>query len=177
MACSRCLPFSMGCLFLLALSVGIAMVGLVSSSSFDELFQPGWAMDHFIYEGELLKMKLDNYSVAADDNARRCSSSGEKRYWWDEPTMSALNLHQSHQLLWVRANHMIYDYCTDTASVTGTLTGTSKRLNNEQSGAMLTQPKEKLGMVDPETSNEEWRVQSSRGTGFEYLGMVGRVHC
>ncbi|RVW26803.1 Xyloglucan endotransglucosylase/hydrolase protein 9 [Vitis vinifera] len=51
-------------------------------------------------------------AVAADDNAKRCSSSGEKRYWWDEPTLAELNLHQSHQLLWVRANHMVYDYCT-----------------------------------------------------------------
>ena len=54
-------------------------------------------------------------AVAADDNAKRCSSSGEKRYWWDEPTLAELNLHQSHQLLWVRANHMVYDYCTDSA--------------------------------------------------------------
>ncbi|KAL3574545.1 hypothetical protein D5086_025158 [Populus alba] len=54
-------------------------------------------------------------SIAADDNAKKCSSSGEKRYWWDEPTLSALNVHQSHQLLWVRANHMTYDYCSDTA--------------------------------------------------------------
>ncbi|MCD7469391.1 Xyloglucan endotransglucosylase/hydrolase protein 9 [Datura stramonium] len=54
-------------------------------------------------------------TVAATENARRCSSSGEKRYWWDEPVMSELSVHQSHQLIWVRANHMVYDYCTDTA--------------------------------------------------------------
>ncbi|XP_010267848.1 PREDICTED: xyloglucan endotransglucosylase/hydrolase protein 9 [Nelumbo nucifera] len=51
-------------------------------------------------------------TVAADENAKRCSSS-EKKYWWDQPVMSELNLHQSHQLLWVRANHLVYDYCTD----------------------------------------------------------------
>lgn len=45
----------------------------------------------------------------------KCSSNGDKRYWWDEPTLSELSLHQSHQLLWVRANHMVYDYCSDTA--------------------------------------------------------------
>ncbi|XP_059661022.1 xyloglucan endotransglucosylase protein 6 [Cornus florida] len=283
MACSLGLPMSMMWV-LLAFSFAIVMVGSVSPSRFDELFQPSWALDHFAYEGELLKMKLDNYSgagfqskskymfgkvniqiklvegdsagtvtafymssdgsnhnefdfeflgnttgepylvqtnvyvngvgnreqrlnlwfdptkdfhtysilwnqrqvvflvdetpirvhsnmenkgipfprdqpmgvyssiwnaddwatqggrvktdwshapfiasyrgfhidacecpatVAATDNARRCSSSSEKRYWWDEPTMSELSLHQSHQLLWVRANHMIYDYCTD----------------------------------------------------------------
>jgi xyloglucan:xyloglucosyl transferase len=52
-------------------------------------------------------------TVAAGENARRCSSSAEKRYWWDEPTVSELSLHQSHQLLWVRARHMVYDYCSD----------------------------------------------------------------
>ncbi|KAG5233524.1 Xyloglucan endotransglucosylase/hydrolase protein [Salix suchowensis] len=54
-------------------------------------------------------------SITADDNAKKCSSSGEKRYWWDEPTLSELNVHQSHELKWVKANHMIYDYCSDTA--------------------------------------------------------------
>ncbi|KAJ6349171.1 hypothetical protein OIU77_006705 [Salix suchowensis] len=40
------------------------IVGLVSSAKFDELFQPSWALDHFAYEGELLRLKLDNYSGA-----------------------------------------------------------------------------------------------------------------
>ncbi|KAL7000250.1 Xyloglucan endotransglucosylase protein 6 [Sarracenia purpurea var. burkii] len=56
-------------------------------------------------------------SVAAADNAQRCSSgnsTSEKRYWWDDPTMAELTLHQNHQLLWVRAKHMVYDYCSDT---------------------------------------------------------------
>nr|AFK42982.1 unknown [Lotus japonicus] len=52
-------------------------------------------------------------SVAAVDNAKRCSSSEEKKFWWDEPTLSELSLHQSHQLMWVKARHMVYDYCTD----------------------------------------------------------------
>lgn len=42
--------------------VGLVVVGLASSKNFDELFQPSWAMDHFSYEGDLLKLKLDNYS-------------------------------------------------------------------------------------------------------------------
>lgn len=40
----------------------IVLVGLVRASRFDELFQPSWALDHFVYEGEELKLKLDNYS-------------------------------------------------------------------------------------------------------------------
>lgn len=39
-----------------------AIVDCVSSSKFDELFVPYWASDHFTYEGEIVKMKLDNYS-------------------------------------------------------------------------------------------------------------------
>lgn len=43
---------------------GVGLMSFVSSSSskFDELFQPSWALDHFSYEGEILKLKLDNYS-------------------------------------------------------------------------------------------------------------------
>ncbi|KAL8167565.1 hypothetical protein V2J09_009064 [Rumex salicifolius] len=50
------------------------------------------------------------------DDFKRCTTTtgAQKRYWWDEPTVSELNLHQSHQLMWVRANHLVYDYCTDT---------------------------------------------------------------
>ncbi|KAF8364765.1 hypothetical protein HHK36_033259 [Tetracentron sinense] len=52
-------------------------------------------------------------TAAAEENVNRCSSSRERRYWWDEPIMAELGLHQSHQLLWVRANQMVYEYCTD----------------------------------------------------------------
>ncbi|GAB4859491.1 Xyloglucan endotransglucosylase protein 6 [Ancistrocladus abbreviatus] len=53
--------------------------------------------------------------MEAVDNVKRCSSGGMKRYWWDAPTMGELSIHQSHQLSWVRAKHMVYNYCTDTA--------------------------------------------------------------
>ena len=47
----------------LSVILGLSLfLGLVSSAKFDELFQPYWASDHFTYEGELLHMKLDNYS-------------------------------------------------------------------------------------------------------------------
>ncbi|KAM7486805.1 hypothetical protein LguiA_002814 [Lonicera macranthoides] len=215
-------PLSMGWVFLGFSLAIVLLVGSASSARFDQLFQPTWAMDHFAYEGDTLKMKLDNYSgagfqskskymfgkvniqiklvegdsagtvtalflvdqtpirvhtnmehkgvpfprdqamgvyssirnaddwatqggrvktdwshapfiasyrgfeidgcecpvkVASVDNARRCTSGNGngKRFWWDEPTLSELNVHQSHQLTWVRAHHMIYDYCTDTA--------------------------------------------------------------
>lgn len=52
---------AMGCVML---CVGLVMLmgSGVSSSKFDELFEPAWAMDHFVYQGETLKMKLDNFS-------------------------------------------------------------------------------------------------------------------
>lgn len=49
----------------------ILLVGLVSSAKFDELFQPYWASDHFTYEGELLHMKLDNYSGIYISHSKR----------------------------------------------------------------------------------------------------------
>ncbi|GKC40666.1 xyloglucan endotransglucosylase/hydrolase protein 9-like protein, partial [Tanacetum coccineum] len=51
-------------------------------------------------------------TTADADNAKRCANSGG---WWDQPVLSELNVHQNHQLIWVRSNHMIYDYCSDTA--------------------------------------------------------------
>lgn len=40
----------------------LVMVGLVSSSKFEELYQPSWAFDHLTTEGEILRMKLDSLS-------------------------------------------------------------------------------------------------------------------
>ena len=42
--------------------LGFCLVGSVESRDFHELYQPSWAFDHFIYEGELLKLRLDNSS-------------------------------------------------------------------------------------------------------------------
>uniref|UniRef100_A0A0D3HP93 Xyloglucan endo-transglycosylase C-terminal domain-containing protein n=1 Tax=Oryza barthii TaxID=65489 RepID=A0A0D3HP93_9ORYZ len=38
----------------------------------------------------------------------------ERRYWWKEKDMEELTVHQSHQLVWARAHHLVYDYCVDT---------------------------------------------------------------
>lgn len=42
--------------------VGFLLLGLVSASYFEQLYQPSWAFDHFTQEGDTLKLKLDNYS-------------------------------------------------------------------------------------------------------------------
>uniref|UniRef100_A0A0D9W9Y4 Xyloglucan endotransglucosylase/hydrolase n=1 Tax=Leersia perrieri TaxID=77586 RepID=A0A0D9W9Y4_9ORYZ len=57
---------------------------------------------------------------ATDDDAgevARCTGSSwgkEGRYWWKEKDMEELTVHQSHQLVWARAHHLVYDYCVDT---------------------------------------------------------------
>ncbi|XP_042516469.1 xyloglucan endotransglucosylase/hydrolase protein 9-like [Macadamia integrifolia] len=56
-------------------------------------------------------------TAAVEENVKRCSAS-DKGYWWDNPVMSELSLHQSHQLMWVRANHLVYDYCMDSSRFT-----------------------------------------------------------
>lgn len=51
--------------------------------------------------------------IPTADIVKQCSSIG-KWHWWNEPALWSLNLHQIHQLKWVRANHLVYDYCSDT---------------------------------------------------------------
>ncbi|KAF5726428.1 xyloglucan endotransglycosylase precursor [Tripterygium wilfordii] len=51
--------------FVVGFFVGLVMfVGFASSAKFDALYQPSWASDHFLYEGELIKLKLDKFSGA-----------------------------------------------------------------------------------------------------------------
>ncbi|XP_065009333.1 xyloglucan endotransglucosylase protein 6-like [Musa acuminata AAA Group] len=67
-------------------------------------------------------LRIDGCEWAPEAGApaelRRCGGSGwgkEGRYWWKEKAMEALSVHQSHQLIWARANHLVYDYCNDPA--------------------------------------------------------------
>ncbi|KAJ3693652.1 hypothetical protein LUZ60_009132 [Juncus effusus] len=53
-----------------------------------------------------------------ESERKRCSESEwgkEGRYWWKEKEMEMLSVHQSHQLLWARSKHLVYDYCSDPA--------------------------------------------------------------
>ncbi|KAE8687769.1 Xyloglucan endotransglucosylase/hydrolase protein A [Hibiscus syriacus] len=79
------------------------------------LVKTNWSHAPFIASYKGFEIDACECPVSANETANKCKSSGEKRFWWDEPTMSELSLHQSHQLVWVRANHLVYDYCTDTA--------------------------------------------------------------
>lgn len=40
-----------------------------------------------------------------------CDSEGE--FWWDGPGWKELTPHQRRQMKWVRAKHLVYDYCMD----------------------------------------------------------------
>ncbi|XP_010910122.2 xyloglucan endotransglucosylase protein 6 [Elaeis guineensis] len=68
------------------------------------------------------KVRIDGCEWGAGDEwtaeIKRCSGGEwgkEGRYWWKEKEMEALSVHQSHQLMWARAKHLVYDYCADTA--------------------------------------------------------------
>ncbi|KAG0497515.1 hypothetical protein HPP92_002206 [Vanilla planifolia] len=79
-----------------------------------------WSHAPFVVTYRELKVDGCEVSVEAsiNDEVRRCGGSEwgkEGRYWWNSPAMEELNVHQIHQLMWVKAKHLIYDYCSDFA--------------------------------------------------------------
>jgi xyloglucan:xyloglucosyl transferase len=78
---------------------------------------------HAPFEATFREVRVDGCAWsgnATDSDAgevARCTGSSwgkEGRYWWKEKEMSELSVHQSHQLVWARAHHLVYDYCVDT---------------------------------------------------------------
>lgn len=62
--------------------------------------------------------RFGGQAAQLESEVKRCSGSesGEEgRYWWKEPVMQELSVHQSHQLMWVRTKHLVYDYCADSS--------------------------------------------------------------
>ncbi|KAK6921338.1 Glycoside hydrolase family 16 [Dillenia turbinata] len=47
-----------------------------------------------------------------DNMLVQCRESDQ--FWWNKPAMGGLSRHKTHQLKWVRAKHLVYDYCKDT---------------------------------------------------------------
>ncbi|XP_039132157.1 xyloglucan endotransglucosylase/hydrolase protein 9 [Dioscorea cayenensis subsp. rotundata] len=77
-----------------------------------------WSHQPFVTEFREVKMEgcevVEGKEV--EEEVKRCGESWEGkegRYWWKEKEMEELSVHQSHQLVWVRAKHLIYDYCFD----------------------------------------------------------------
>ncbi|CAM8937371.1 unnamed protein product [Rhodiola kirilowii] len=76
-----------------------------------------WAHSPFIASYKTFEIKACECpkTIPEAEYSTKCSSNAANKYWWDEPAVSGLSIHQRHQLLWVRANHMVYDYCNDKA--------------------------------------------------------------
>ncbi|KAG6495258.1 hypothetical protein ZIOFF_043052 [Zingiber officinale] len=77
-----------------------------------------WSHAPFVATFRSLRIDGCEWAPGAEVAAelRRCSASEqgkEGRYWWKEKEMEVLTVHQSHQLIWARANHLVYDYCSD----------------------------------------------------------------
>jgi xyloglucan:xyloglucosyl transferase len=77
---------------------------------------------HAPFEATFRDVRVDGCAWSADAGdwdaaeVRRCTDSSygkEGRYWWKEKEMEELTVHQSHQLVWARAHHLVYDYCVD----------------------------------------------------------------
>ncbi|KAI0498760.1 hypothetical protein KFK09_019652 [Dendrobium nobile] len=111
---------------------GVAFPGYQSMGVYNSLWKgDGWATQggrvktnwsHSPFIVTYRALTIDGCEVdveaAVDDEVRRCGESDwgkEGRYWWKAPVMQKLTVHQLHQLIWVRAKHLIYDYCFDYA--------------------------------------------------------------
>lgn len=73
------------------------------------LVKTDWS--HAPFVASYKEFQIDACEIPTTSDLSKCN--GDQKFWWDEPTVSELSLHQNHQLIWVRANHMIYDYCFD----------------------------------------------------------------
>ncbi|CAN8308575.1 unnamed protein product [Cochlearia groenlandica] len=80
------------------------------------LVKTDWSHSPFIASYKSFKIDACEIPTTTSGNSSndlsKCNGE-EERFWWDEPNVSELSLHQNHQLIWVRSNHMIYDYCFD----------------------------------------------------------------
>ncbi|ERN18435.1 hypothetical protein AMTR_s00453p00010790 [Amborella trichopoda] len=61
---------------------------------------------------------IDACECPTSEHVRICSTASVgdgKRYWWASDWLAGPNVHQAHQMAWVRAHHLVYDYCEDSA--------------------------------------------------------------
>jgi hypothetical protein len=49
---------ALGLILWISMATSLAM----AASKFDDVIQPSWANDHVIYDGDILMLKLDNFS-------------------------------------------------------------------------------------------------------------------
>ena len=81
-----------------------------------------WEADDWATRGGLEKIdwkKAPFYAYYKDFDIEGCPVPGpancpsNPNNWWEGPAYRTLNPAQAKNYQWVRANHMIYDYCTD----------------------------------------------------------------
>ncbi|KAF8398747.1 hypothetical protein HHK36_014605 [Tetracentron sinense] len=75
-----------------------------------------WSHAPFISTFQSFEIDACELSPETEDIVVKCSMVGQ--FWWTKPAMNGLNKHKSHQLKWVRAKHLVYDYCMDTVRFT-----------------------------------------------------------
>jgi xyloglucan:xyloglucosyl transferase len=54
-----------------------ARLAVATATKFDDVVQPSWANDHVVYEGDLLKLRLDSNSGGGPRCRHSAADSGE----------------------------------------------------------------------------------------------------
>ncbi|CAK9312309.1 unnamed protein product [Citrullus colocynthis] len=71
-----------------------------------------WSNAPFVATFRSFEIKACELEPETEDAEAKCGLS--KQLWWDKPSLRGLSRHKAHQLKWVRARHLLYDYCKDT---------------------------------------------------------------
>ncbi|XP_072957823.1 xyloglucan endotransglucosylase protein 6-like [Typha angustifolia] len=71
-----------------------------------------WAHAPFVSSFRAFEIDGCEAGGGEDGSIEPCDKEGGTN-WWDAPGMSRLTPHQRRQLKWVRAKHLVYDYCND----------------------------------------------------------------
>lgn len=50
--------------------------------------------------------------VVTDNNISPCTAT--TTHWWEASAFQTIDRHQAEQILWVKENYEVYDYCKDT---------------------------------------------------------------
>ncbi|KAA0036052.1 xyloglucan endotransglucosylase/hydrolase protein 9-like [Cucumis melo var. makuwa] len=72
-----------------------------------------WSDAPFVATFRDFEIKACELEPETEDAEAKCGPT--RQFWWDKPSLRVLSRHKAHQLKWVRARHLVYDYCKDTA--------------------------------------------------------------
>lgn len=78
--------------------------------------QNGWIKTNWTHAPFIVSFKdfstLDG-CVVINNNTSPCTTVTTS-HWWEDSAYQIIDRNQAEQLLWVKNNYMVYDYCTDT---------------------------------------------------------------